>query len=168
MTIGSLPRVAGGLVRSVLRLAIASAVAAGVIATLVLWRWPPEAGEERALAAVALVALAGPPAVLFAFALGLRSLLALPGRLAGLPAEARLRAAELATHAQSARRGGVRTALALWRLRAAALGARGALSLALPLRTLTPAWLGLAALAALAAVLEVGLALVLLLVAATA
>ena len=168
MTIQSLPRLAGGLARSVLRLAVASAVAAAVIVAIVLWRWPPEASEEQAAAALGLVALASPPALLLAFGLGLRSLLALPGRLAGLPAEARLRAAEVTTHAQAARRGGLRTALALWRLRAAALGARGALSVALPLRTLTPAWLGLAALAALAAVAEICLAAILLLVVATA
>ncbi len=148
------------IVRGIRRLAFAAS--AGVVPIALLLR--REDGFNALDALVTLLLLA-PAAVVLLFAQGLRELISLPERLRTLPGEGQERLSELARIAGDARTAKARsTPLLLWRLRGSIGSVRGIAGIALPLRVLTPAFLGLTALAALACVALVGAGLIALLV----
>lgn len=123
----------------------------------------------EALDAVLVGVLLGPPAILLFFAQGVRELLALPERLRKLPGEGQERLTELTRLAGATRTTSARgLPLLLWRLRGSLSSVRDLAGIALPLRVLTPAFLGLSALSALLCVLVAGAGLVALLVLALA
>lgn len=157
--VSTLERLLHGLVRKLRRLALVAAVAVAPIA-LLLGRDGFEA-LDWVVAGLLLV----PAAVVWFFSQGLRELAGLPGRLRRLPGEGQERAAELARLGGELRGAGAgRLPLVLWRLRGAVGSARDVAGIALPLRVLTPAFLGLAALASLLCVVVAGAGLVALLV----
>jgi hypothetical protein len=140
--LATLERLLNGLVRLLRRLAIAAAVA--VIPIVLLLR---RDGFE-ALDAVVTAALLAPSAIVLFFAQGLRELAGFRARLARIPGEGQERLAEIARLGGEMRGARLRRApLVLWRLRGAVGSARDVAGIALPLRVLTPAFLGLAALA---------------------
>ena len=98
---------------------------------------------------VVVVVLLAPPAILLLFAGGLGQLVALPERLRRMPNQGAEQLRELTQIAGEARRAGFRRAPSLlWRLRAVVGSSRDLVGFALPLRVLTPGFLGLTALAA--------------------
>lgn len=140
----TLDRVVRGLVRQVRRLALVSAVAVLPIA-LLLHR---DDGFSSADGVFALLLFA-PPAFLLFFAQGVLELISLPDRLRRLPGEGQERVTELARVAGGARTARLRNVpLLLWRLRRSIGSVRDVAGIALPLRVVTPGFLGLAALAA--------------------
>lgn len=158
--LATLERVVRGLVRLVRRLALAAAAAVVPIA-LLLRR---DDGFD-ALDAVVTISLLAPAAVVLFFAQGMLELVSLPDRLRKVPGEGQERLAELARIAGQARTARARNApFLLWRLRGAVGSLRDVAGVALPLRVLTPGFLGLAAVAALACVALVGVGLIALLV----
>ena len=141
------------------RLAVAGVAGVGAIAAL-LAREGLAAGEI-----VVLLILLAPPALVLFFAQGIRELSSLPDRLRRIPGEGQERFAELSRLAGEARTASVRNApLLLWRLRGTVGSLRDVAGIALPLRVLTPGFLGLAGLAALACVALAGAGLIALLV----
>ena len=131
-----------GLVRFLHGLAFAAVLGVAAIAS-VLGR----GGFETADVVVAIVLL-GPPGILLLFAAGLREVLRLPERLRRLPSEGAEQISELTRIAGAARTGGWRGAPSLlWRLRSVVGSSRDLVGFALPLRVLTPGFLGLTALA---------------------
>lgn len=122
-----------------------------------------------ALDAVLVAVLLVPPAILLFFAQGVRELLALPERLRKLPGEGQERLAELTRLAGAARTTSARgLPLLLWRLRGSVGSVRDLAGIALPLRVLTPPFLGVSALSALLCLGLAGAGLVTLLVLALA
>jgi hypothetical protein len=155
-----LERTVHNIVRTVRRLAF-GAVAALVPITLLLQR---DDGFEE-IDVVVLVLLLAPPAIVLFFARGVLELVSLPGRLQRIPGEGQERLSELARTAGEARSARPRNApLLLWRLRRSVRSLRDVAGIALPFRVLTPGFLGLTALAALACVVLVGFGLVALIV----
>jgi hypothetical protein len=155
-----LERTVHNIVRTVRRLAF-GAVAALVPITLLLQR---DDGFEE-IDVVVLVLLLAPPAIVLFFARGVLELVSLPGRLQRMPGEGQERLSELARTAGEARSARPRNApLLLWRLRRSVRSLRDVAGIALPFRVLTPGFLGLTALAALACVVLVGFGLVTLIV----
>jgi hypothetical protein len=155
-----LERTVRNIVRTVRRLAF-GAVAALVPITLLLQR---DDGFEE-IDVVVLVLLLAPPAIVLFFARGVLELVSLPGRLQRIPGEGQERLSELARTAGEARSARPRNApLLLWRLRRSVRSLRDVAGIALPFRVLTPGFLGLTALAALACVVLVGFGLVALIV----
>ncbi len=141
--LATIERYVRGLVRLLRRLAIASAAA--VIPIALLRR---EEGFDAVDTVVTLVLLA-PAAVVLFFAQGLRELVSLPERLRRIPGEGQERLGEVARVGGELRSVRLRSApFALWRLRGAIGSVRDVAGIALPLRVLTPAFLGVAALAA--------------------
>lgn len=119
----------------------------------------------EALDGVLVAVLLAPPAILLFFAQGLRELLALPERLRKLPGEGQERFTELTRLAGAARTTSARgLPLLLWRLRGSIGSVRDLAGIALPLRVLTPAFLGVSALAALLCLGLIGAGLVALVV----
>jgi hypothetical protein len=152
-----------GFVRFVRRLALA-AVGAVVLLVVVLQRNGFTAAE-----AVLTILLLAPPAILVFFAQGVQELLLLPDRLRRLPGEGEERLAELSRRAGRARTTRARgLPLLLWRLRGALGSVRDVAGVALPLRVFTPAFLGLAAVSALACLVIPMIVLIVLLVTAAA
>jgi hypothetical protein len=155
-----LERTVRNIVRTVRRLAF-GAVAALVPITLLLQR---DDGFEE-IDVVVLVLLLAPPAIVLFFARGVLELVSLPGRLQRIPGEGQERLSELARTAGEARGARPRNApLLLWRLRRSVRSLRDVAGIALPFRVLTPGFLGVTALAALACVVLVGFGLVALVV----
>ena len=139
----TLERLVRALVRQLRRLAVAAAVAVIPIALLLA-----RGGFEAADAVVTILLLVPAAFVLF-FAQGLAELVSLPDRLRRIPGEGQERLAELARIGGEMRRTRLRRApIVLWRLRGAIGSVRDVAGIALPLRVLTPAFLGGAALAA--------------------
>ena len=104
-------------------------------------------GLDEAEIFVTLVLLASPAVLLF-FAAGLMQLLALPGRLRRMPDQGAAQIAELTRIAGDTRGSGFRRAPSLlWRLRGVVASTRGLIGFALPLRVLTPWFLGVTAFA---------------------
>ena len=155
----------GGLIRGVVRfLRRLSLVAVGAVVVLavLLQRDGFTTGE-----AVVTIVLLAPPAVLLLFAQGVQELLALPDRLRRMPGEGEERLAELTRLAGQARATRARgLPLLLWRLRGAFGSVRDVAGVAVPLRVLTPGFLGLAAISALLCVLLPAVVLIVLLVVA--
>lgn len=151
-----------GFVRLLRQLTVLAIAGVGAIA-LLLARSGFTAGE---IVLVALLLV--PPAILLFFAQGAAELAALPERLRRLPRESQERVAELtrlAGRARTTRARGV--PLLLWRLRGSIGSVRDLAGIALPVRVLTPGFLGLAALAALACAGLVGAGLIALLLLAS-
>lgn len=161
---GQLAGLAGlirGFVRFVRRLSL---VAVGAVALLVVVL---QRNGFTATDAVLTIVLLAPPAILLFFAQGVRELLSLPGRLSRVPGEGQQRLAELSRLAGQARTTRARgLPLLLWRLHGAFGSVRDVAGVAVPLRVLTPAFLGLAAFAALLCALLPGIVLIVLIVVA--
>lgn len=148
------------VVRAARRLAVAAAL--GVIPIALLLRRDDGFNGLDALVTILLLL---PPAIVLFFAQGVLELVSLPERLRRVPGEGEERLAELARLAGAARTARVRNApLLLWRLRSTIGPLRDVAGIALPLRVLTPGFLGLTALAALACVGLAGGGLIALLV----
>lgn len=114
---------------------------------------------------VVVLLLLTPPALVLFFAQGIMALSSLPERLRRVPGEGQERLAELSRLAGEARTARVRNApFLLWRLRGTIGSLRDVAGIALPLRVLTPGFLGVATLAALACVALAGAGLISLLV----
>ena len=159
-----LDRFVRGLVRSLRRLAAATVTGVALIA-LLLRR---DDGFD-AVDAVVTVLLLAPPVFVLVFAQGVLELISLPDRLRRVPGEGQERLSELARVAGRAKTARLRDApLLLWRLRSSIGSVRDVAGIALPLRVLTPAALGLAALAAFACVVLVGVGVIALVVLAVA
>jgi hypothetical protein len=142
--VATLERVVRALVRQLRRLALFAAAA--VIPIALLLRRDGFEALEGAFALLLLV----PPAVVLFFAQGLRELAGLPDRLRRIPGEGQERAGELARLGGELRGARMRRMpLLLWRLRGTIGSVRDLAGIALPLRVLTPGFLGVAALSAL-------------------
>ena len=154
--LSALERVVRGLVRLIRRLALAAAVAVVPIALLL--------GREdgfNGLDALVTILLIAPVAIVLFFAQGVLELVSLPDRLRKIPGEGQERVSELARIAGEARTAKVRNApFLLWRLRGTVGSLRDVAGIALPLRVLTPGFVGLTALAALACIAVVGAGLI--------
>lgn len=145
--IAALERVLRGLARLLRRLALAAAVA--VIPIAVALR---RDGFDALDAVVTLVLLA-PAAIVLFFAQGLRELAGFPERLRRVPGAGQQRLAEIARLGSELRGAKLRRApLLLWRLRGTVGSVRDVAGVALPLRVLSPGFLGLTALASFACV----------------
>ena len=158
--LSTLERVVRRIVRGVRRLAIV-AVLGVVPITLLLRREDGFNGLDALITIVLLIA----PAIMLFFAQGVQELVSLPERLRRIPGEGQERLAELGRLAGEARTARVRAApFLLWRLRGTIGSLRDVAGIALPLRVLTPGFLGLAALAALGCIALAGAGLIALLV----
>jgi hypothetical protein len=158
--LSALDRFVRSLVRGVRRLAVAGAL--GVVPIALLLR---REDGFNALDALVTVLLLAPPAIVLFFAQGVLELVSLPERLRRIPGEGQERLAELGRLAGEARTARVSGApFLLWRLRGTIGSLRDVAGIALPLRVLTPAFLGLAALAALVCIVLAGAGLIALLV----
>ena len=132
-----------GFVRTIRR--IAGAGVAGTAALALLLAREGFTGEEAVLVALLLAA----PAIVLFFAQGVAELAALPDRVRRLPGESQEGVAELTRLAGRARTTRVRgVPLLLWRLRGTVGSIRGIAGFALPLRVLTPGFVGVTAIAA--------------------
>ncbi len=148
------------IVRGIRRLAFTAAV--GVVPIALLLR---REDGFNALDALVTVLLLAPAAIVLFFAQGVLELVSLPDRLRKIPGVGQERLSELARIAGEARTVRARNApFLLWRLRGSIGSLRDVAGIALPLRVLTPAFLGLTALAALGCVVLAGAGLIALLV----
>jgi hypothetical protein len=155
----ALVRFLRGVVRATRTFALVALLAVAAIAALLA-----RGGFESADAVVTVVLLV-PPALLLFFAAGLGELLRLPERLRRLPRESTDQLVELRQLASDARHTGLRRApLLLWRLRGAVGSTRDLIGFALPLRVLTPPFLGLTLLAGLFCAILIGVGLIALIV----
>jgi hypothetical protein len=133
-----------GLVRRLRRLALAAVGGTAAIALLLR-----RDGFDEADLVFTLLLLA-PPAVVLFFTRGILELVSLPDRLRRMPGEGQERVTELTRVAGDARKARLRNLpLLIWRLRGSIGSVRDIAGIALPLRVVTPGFLGLAALAAL-------------------
>lgn len=145
---GAVDRFARGLVRTLRKLALAGAL--GVVPIAFLLRRYDGFGV---LDGVLVLALLVPAAILLLFAQGVLELVSLPERLRRLPGEGQERLAELGRIAGDARSARARSVpFLLWRLRGSIGSLRDVAGIALPLRVVTPAFLGLTAVSALLSV----------------
>jgi hypothetical protein len=158
--LSTLERLVRRIVRAVRRLAVAALL--GVVPIALLLRRDDGFGGLDALVTILLLI---PSAIVLFFAQGVLELVSLPERLRRIPGEGQHRLAELARLAGEARTARARNApFLLWRLRGTIGSLRDVAGIALPLRVLTPGFLGLTALAALVCVVVAGAGLVALLV----
>jgi hypothetical protein len=150
-------------VRFVRRLAFAGAIGVSLLAA-VLAR-----GGFSVAEAVVIALLLAPPAILLFFAQGVAELIALPERLRRMPGEGGQRLQELTRLAGEARTARLRSVPSmLWRLRGTLGSLRDVAGVALPMRVLTPPFLGLTTIAALFCVILIGVGLIALVVLAIA
>ena len=134
-----------GLVRKLQRLALVAVAGAAAIALLLR-----RDGFDQAETVFTILLLA-PPALLYFFTRGILKLVSLPDRLRRMPGEGQERVAELTRVAGGARTARLRSLpLLIWRLRGSIGSVRDLAGIALPLRVVTPGFLGLAALSAVA------------------
>ena len=148
-----------GFVRLLRRLAVVAAVGVALLVA-VLARGGFSTGDT-----ILTVLLLAPPAILLFFAQGLSELIALPERIRRMPGEGGQRLQELTRLAGETRR--VRLAgmpSLLWRLRGTVGSLRDVAGVALPLRVLTPPFLGLTAIATLLCVVLTGVGVIALVV----
>lgn len=139
----ALVRFLAGIVRSLRRVAFVAVFGVAAIGALLARN-----GVEPADVVLTILLLA-PPGVLLFFTAGVAQLLRLPERVRRLPRESTTQLTELSRLAGETRDGGFRRApRVLWKLRGAVGSTRDLVGLALPLRVLTPAFLGLSLLAA--------------------
>jgi hypothetical protein len=158
--LSTLERLVRRIVRAVRRLAVAALL--GVVPIALLLRRDDGFDGLDALVTILLLI---PSAIVLFFAQGVLELVSLPERLRRIPGEGQERLAEVARLAGEARTARARNApFLLWRLRGTIGSLRDVAGIALPLRVLTPGFLGLTALAALVCVVVAGAGLVALLV----
>jgi hypothetical protein len=139
----ALVRFLGGIVRSLRRFAFVAVFGVAAIGALLARN-----GVEPADVVLTVMLLA-PPAVLLFFTAGVAQLLRLPERVRRMPRESATQLTALSRLAGETRDGGLRRApRVLWKLRGAVGSTRDLVGLALPLRVLTPAFLGFSLLAA--------------------
>lgn len=123
----------------------------------------PSGGGEIAGTVVGVALAAAPPVILFVFSAALRALAELPSRIRALPADASARLGEVGRLAEGAR--GARGPMLLWRL---LRNVRSSGELLTPHAGVLPLvslpFLGASALAAVGAVIEIAIALVLAIV----
>lgn len=146
-------------VRLLRRLALAATLGVAAIGVLL--------GRDgfEALDGVLIALLLAPPAIVLFFAQGVRELLALLERLRDLPGEGQERVGELTRIAGDLRGArGRAVPLALWRLRGAIGSVRDVAGVALPMRVLTPQFIGATAIAALLCAALAGAGVIALLV----
>ena len=154
------------VVRGLRALAIAAAVSGGVAWIASVIDSPPAETDEWVPRIVILAVVLAPPAILFLFLAGLRELLELSERARALPADVRARAAELRARSspRPEPRGFLGALVALMRLGRLVLGSREVLS---PYATISaalrPAILFAALVAAVAALVEIPVAAIALL-----
>ena len=158
--------------RAFRRYALVAAVAAVVIVVFLLQRDTPDSGAEWLGALVATALLAAPPVVLFLFSEALRALAELPDRLRALPGTGREHADELGRLAGKARnargRGLLGLPLVAWRATRLTASSRELLLPHAPLLPLvSPPFLLLTLAATVAALAEIAVAALLLLVLAS-
>lgn len=148
------------------KLAVAAGIAAAVITAYLLRDGLPNGGDEIGGTVVGIALAAAPPVILFVFSAALRTLADLPSRLRGLPADAHARLGDIGRLAEDARgTPGARTPMLLWRLLRRARSSGELLTPhagVLPLLSLP--FLGASALAAVGAVVEIAIAVVLAIV----
>ena len=134
-----------GLVRKLQQLALAAVAGAAAIALLLR-----RDGFDDADTVFAILLLL-PPGFLYFFTRGILELVSLPDRLRRMPGEGQERVAELTRVAGGARTARLRNLpMLIWRLRGSIGSVRDLAGIALPLRVVTPGFLGLAALSAVA------------------
>lgn len=154
------------VVRGLTVLATAAAVS-GMIAWIAwLFDSPPAETDEWIPRIVVLAVALAPPAILFLFLAGIRDLLELPDRARALPADVRARASELRERSggRAEPRGVLGVLVALFRLGRLVLGSREVLSpYAAIAAALRPAILLAALVAAVAALIEIPVAAIALL-----
>ena len=139
----ALVRFLAGIVRSLRRFAFVAVFGVAAIAALLARN-----GVEPADVVLTILLLA-PPAVLLFFTAGVAQLLRLPERVRHMPRESATQLTALSRLAGETRDGGFRRApKVLWKLRGAIGSTRDLVGFALPLRVLTPAFLGFSLLAA--------------------
>jgi hypothetical protein len=158
--------IAARVARGLRVLAIAAAVSGGLAWLAWVIDSPPPETNEWLPRIVALAVALSPPAILFLFLAGLRELLELPERARALPADVRERAAKLRERSRQRPepRGVLGALVALLRLGRLVLGSREALSpYAAISAALRPAILFAAVLAAVAALAEIPVAAIALL-----
>lgn len=151
------------LLRSVVRLLrrLAVAGALGAVALIALLAGDGVSTGDWVLAALLLT----PAAIVLVFAQAVAEVGAIPDRLRRAPAESGERVSELSRLASEARTARMRNLpFLLWRLRGSVGGLREIAGIALPLRALTPGFVGLAAFAAFACAALVGAGLIALVV----
>jgi len=144
-----------GFVRVIRRLAFAALIGVALLAAA-LARGGFSTGD-----AILTLLLLAPPAIVLFFAQGVAELIALPERLRRMPGEGGQRLQELtrlAGEARSARITGMPSLL--WRLRGTVGSFRDLAGMALPLRVLTPPFLGLTAIAMLLCLLLTGVGVI--------
>lgn len=162
--------VAARAARLVRSYALVAGVAALIIAAFLFRNGAPDDGNGWAVAIVGTLLAAAPPVILFVFSAALRALSELPARIRELPASGREHAsafARLAGEAREARgrRGLVRLPVLLWRLAKLSDETRGLLTPYAPVLPLASVpFLVLTGAATFAAMLEIWVALVLLIV----
>jgi hypothetical protein len=157
--LGALAGFVRGLVRLVRRLALAAVIGVALLAAA-LARDGITVGD-----AIVTALLLAPPAILLFFAQGVAELIALPDRLRRMPGEGGQRLQELTQFAGEARRARLSGMPSmLWRLRGTVGSFRDLAGVALPLRVLTPPFLGLTALAMLLCLVLTGVGLIALVV----
>lgn len=139
----ALVRFLAGIVRSLRRFAFVAVFGVAAIGALLARN-----GVEPADVVLTILLLA-PPAVLLFFTAGVAQLLGLPERVRRMPRESATQLTALSRLAGETREGGFRRApRVLWKLRGAVGSTRDLVAFALPLRVLTPAFLGFSLLAA--------------------
>jgi hypothetical protein len=153
--------------RWIVRLALAAAVAAAVLAYAILRDGFPDGGGA-ALAVIGIVAAVAPPVILSAFWLALRELVRLPERFRRLPFDAREHGEQLrvlADRARSTRGNRFQLGRVLWQLGRTTASARETLTPYAPLLPLLSIpFLAATAVAVVAAAIEILVACVVALV----
>lgn len=170
---GPLVAAAGRGARLVRAYATMAALATLAVAAFLLRDGWPEGADETVLVLIGIALAAAPPLVLWLLSQALRAAADLPGRVRAVPAESRTRGKELRRLAEAAAplRGARLVALPvlIWRIARLAGSSRELVrpyAGALPL--LSPQFLALSGLAAVAAALEIGVAAVLIVLLAAA
>ena len=173
--VGILARIlplAAGVGRAARLLGLVGLGAAAAIALVVALRWRPGDGEAWAGFAILCLLLAVPAAVLFSFSFVLGEVVELPDKLRGYPGLTRERSAELRTIAREAaaseRPAWRRLPGSTWRLATLERSARELLAPHAPLLPLLNVWFLLATAAAALLVTFIGLAALVVLLAAVA
>ena len=134
-----------GLVLKLQQLALTAVAGAAAIALLLR-----RDGFDDADTVFAILLLL-PPGFLYFFTRGILELVSLPDRLRRMPGEGQERVAELTRVAGGASTARLRNLpMLIWRLRGSIGSVRDLAGIALPLRVVTPGFLGLAALSAVA------------------
>jgi hypothetical protein len=168
-TLERLVTLAAGAARATRTYATVAALAALVIGAFLFRDGLPDSADAWALTLVALAAAVAPPVVLFVLSEALRALSQLPRRIREMPSAARKQAAELERIVDEAGRargfGLLRVPVIVWRLLTLPAAAREVITPYAPVLPLvSPPFLLASAVAAAAALVELAVAFILLVV----